>query len=348
MHRLPTHASQTPSLVPITYFPCTPAPNTWCKHLSPTPPTSTALHNCLHTHRLPHTSCLTRLHLCTTAPYQPKATTLIHKQPQGIMPPHHPPRGPPSLPPSLQPWLEPITSPRFASPSPTLGPRGGSRAAHLCPSLTAHGHMLGPPGPLHRHPPRLCCPQVTELREPRAPWDLGLGARGVRVPVDSPLGAPGPQRAGAGMGAGRRAPGSALLRGRGGGLEGRRQRPARKPCHPRRVGTSGRLRGRWALTPHPRAQAPKRCGVEGAPLILQGLSGSAPPPPPPLRHSSCPIIITATAANCVHCSQCRAWTQARLFLARTEETPSFTVLVYAGGNRRREVGHLPGSLPLVH
>lgn len=232
----PRHSFLFSSLASLAHLPQTPGP-----HIPPLP----------HSHPRSYTIASTPtssptppvLPESTFAPFphnSPSPPHSLHSQPQEILPPHDPPRGLPSLPPSFQTWLELISSPRVGLPIPNTRTRRRGHDAHLCPSLTAHGHMSGPPGPLHRHSPRPCGPQVTRNSgSPVLPGTPGLGARGLRAALGSPLGAPGPQRAGAGMGAGRRAAGSALRRGPGGGLEGRRQRPALKPCHPRCAGASG-------------------------------------------------------------------------------------------------------------
>lgn len=154
----------------------------------------------------------------TFAPFphnSPNPPHSLHSQPQGILPPHDPPRGLPSLPPSFQTWLELISSPRVGLPIPNTRTRRRGHAAHLRPSLTAHGHMSGPPGPLHRHPPRPCGPQVTRNSgSPALPGPQAWG-RGVCALRRAPLSAPQARSArgrGWGRGGGLPAPPSAAAR----------------------------------------------------------------------------------------------------------------------------------------
>lgn len=89
-----------------------------------------------------------------------------------------------------------------------------------------------------------------DLSEPRVPRGLGLEARSSRTP-------PGGQRPGAGMGAGRRPPGSALRGGRGGGLEGQPQRLTVAPATsgvPEQAGISR------TASPDPQSPGPSAAG----------------------------------------------------------------------------------------
>lgn len=204
-----------------------------------------------------------------TSPITPPTHhTFVHTQPQRrFCSSHHPHGGSPSLSPSLQTWFEPISSPTLCLPIPNARTRERGGVPHLCPSLTTHGPM--PPGPPAPTPAPILPPGVGELSKPRAP-------------LGSPLCAPGPQRAGAGMAAGRGLSGSSSAVAGEGGLEGRRQLPTTGPRDPGCAGAGGGLRGQRAPIRPPAPQpSPELCREEeGAPSILLGLPGLAPPPSP--------------------------------------------------------------------
>lgn len=176
MHRLPSHAPGD-ALPCSRHFLGTPAPNTRSTHApSPTPRTPMT-----HTTPCTPTSSPTPLFLTGPTFAQLPVTSLTHHTPThsttGIFLPHDHPGEPPSLQPSLHTWLEPISPPRVCLPIPTPEPGEGS-----VPS----------PAPLTQYPL-----SYAGTSEPRA----STGAGSARS-EGSALRSPGPQRAGAGKGAG--------------------------------------------------------------------------------------------------------------------------------------------------
>ena len=186
--------------------------------------------------------------------------------------------------------------PRQGFASLSLNPRPGVKAVLPARSCAPHS----PPtaigqdllGSLYRHPTRPCRPGWGHSVSPALPRvQAWLLAQGFRAQPSAPLSAPGPQRAGAGMGAGLRAPGLRPPRRPEDGALKADVSAGRGPLPPR-VWRSGRESLRTAgpdsLNPDPKSAGRRREHPDSPGPSWLGPASCPPPSPLPNSQSSNP------------------------------------------------------------